>query len=114
MYNHYQSQRNYEAIEHEQNASPSEEPKTSPHRPSVPLGEVTDTITQLLKRTFKGFSLDHFDTGDILLVLIILLLLLEGDDIELVITLGLMLLLGLGGARSGPSHQEEQNTTERP
>ena len=37
-----------------------------------------------------------FDTGDILLVLIILFLYLEdGDNLELVITLGLLLLLGL-------------------
>ena len=44
----------------------------------------------------KNFSLDRFDTGDILLVLIILFLLVEGDDLELVITLGLMLLAWAG------------------
>ena len=47
----------------------------------------------------KNFSLDRFDTGDILLVLIILFLLVEGDDLELVITLGLLLLLGLADDR---------------
>lgn len=40
--------------------------------------------------------LENLDSGDILLILIILLLLVEGDNLELVITLGLMLLLGLG------------------
>lgn len=40
--------------------------------------------------------LDNIDTGDVLLLLIILFLLVEGDDLELVIALGLVLLMGLG------------------
>ena len=44
----------------------------------------------------KSLHLEDLDSGDILLLLIILLLFLEGDNLELVITLGLMLLLGLG------------------
>ena len=47
----------------------------------------------------KGFDLEDIDSGDILLLLIILLLFLEGDNTELVITLGLMLLLGLGDGK---------------
>lgn len=43
----------------------------------------------------KSLKLDDIDTGDILLLLILLFLFLEGDDIELIITLGLILLLGL-------------------
>ncbi len=43
----------------------------------------------------KGLKLDSLDTGDILLLLILLFLFLEGDDMELIITLGLLLLLGL-------------------
>jgi hypothetical protein len=43
----------------------------------------------------KQFKLDSLDTGDILLVLIILFLFLEGDNLEVVITLGLLLLMGL-------------------
>ena len=55
-----------------------------------------NTLGQLLDGVKKHFSLEHFDTGDILLVLIILFLYLEdGDNLELVITLGLLLLLGL-------------------
>ncbi|MBQ3135000.1 MAG: hypothetical protein IJB75_04220 [Oscillospiraceae bacterium] len=41
----------------------------------------------------KGFGLDDLDSGDVLLLLILLLVFLEGDNTELVITLGLMLLL---------------------
>ena len=48
--------------------------------------------------------LEDLDSGDILLLLIILFLFLEGDNLELVITLGLMLLLGLGDTK-----QETQN-----
>ncbi len=60
------------------------------------VGEITGGLGQLLDGVMKHFSLENFDTGDILLVLIILFLYLEGDNLELVITLGLMLLLGLG------------------
>lgn len=56
-------------------------------------------FASLLKKIFGGisnhFSVQNIDLGDILLMLIILLLLLEGDDLEMVITLGLMFLLGL-------------------
>lgn len=48
-----------------------------------------------LASILKGLKLDGLDTGDILLLLILLFLFLEGDDMELIITLGLMLLLGL-------------------
>ena len=41
--------------------------------------------------------LDSIDAGDILLLLIMLYLMAEGDDLELVIALGLTLLMGLGG-----------------
>jgi len=44
----------------------------------------------------KSLHLEDLDSGDILLLLIILFVFLEGDNIEMVITLGLMLLLGLG------------------
>ena len=44
----------------------------------------------------KSLKLGNIDTGDVLLLLIILYLLVEGDDLELVIALGLVLLMGLG------------------
>ena len=46
----------------------------------------------------KVLRLEELDSGDILLILIILLLLVEGD-MDLVITLGLLLLLGLADDR---------------
>lgn len=48
-----------------------------------------------LSSILKSLKLDNLDTGDVLTLLILLFLFLEGDDIELMITLGLMLLLGL-------------------
>ena len=68
---------------------------TSPSKNDL-VGEITGGLGKLLDGVRKHFSLENFDTGDILLVLIILFLYLEGDNLELVITLGLMLLLGLG------------------
>lgn len=50
----------------------------------------------LLDRLMKAVRLESLDTGDLLLLLILLLLFLDGDDWELPIALGLILLLGLG------------------
>lgn len=49
-----------------------------------------------LSGLLKSFRLDSIDHGDVLLLLILLYLLVEGDDLELVIALGLTLLMGLG------------------
>lgn len=49
-----------------------------------------------LSGLLKSLHLEDIDTGDILLLLILLYLLVEGDDLELVIALGLVLLMGLG------------------
>lgn len=49
-----------------------------------------------LASLLKTLRLDGIDTGDVLLLLIILYLLVEGDDLELVIALGLVLIMGLG------------------
>lgn len=49
-----------------------------------------------LSGLLKGLRLDDLDSGDILLLLIMLYLLVEGDDLELVIALGLVLIMGLG------------------
>ena len=49
-----------------------------------------------LSGLLKALKLEDIDPGDILLLLIILFLLVEGDDLELVIALGLVLLMGLG------------------
>lgn len=49
----------------------------------------------------KSLGLEELDRGDILLLLILLLLLTDGDDLEPVITLGLLLLFSLGGRERG-------------
>ena len=54
-----------------------------------------NTLSGLL----KSLHLDNVDSGDILLLLILLYLLVEGDDLELVIALGLTLLMGLGDSK---------------
>ena len=56
-----------------------------------------------IKRLLKALNLEEVDSGDLLLLLIVLLLLTDGDELDLVITLGLMLLLGLGDKKS-PDH----------
>ena len=45
----------------------------------------------------KSLGLEELDRGDILLMLILFLLLTDGDDLDPVITLGLLLLFSLGG-----------------
>ncbi len=60
-------------------------------------GGAGSTLSALL----KSCHLDGVDTGDILLLLIMLYLLVEGDDLELVIALGLTLLMGLGEDKEG-------------
>jgi len=49
-----------------------------------------------LSGLLKTLHLDKIDSGDILLLLIMLYLLKEGDDMDLVIALGLTLIMGLG------------------
>ena len=60
-------------------------------------GGESNQISQTLDRLLKGLHLEHLDTGDILLGLIVLFLVLEdGDDLDLIITLALTILLNLG------------------
>lgn len=56
-----------------------------------------------LKSLLRVLKLEDVDSGDLLLLLIILLLLTDGDELDMVITLGLMLLLGLGDKKSPDS-----------
>ena len=93
-----QGQRRHSQPQPGQSSHSQGRPMEQPSRSKNDLvGEITGGLGQLLDGLRKHFSLEHFDTGDILLVLIILFLYLEdGDNLELVITLGLLLLLGLG------------------
>ena len=128
MYNRYLDDNSFVLLDPEPQAGPSQPRQSQPHhgfsqpqgqrpgnwqRPPQPVhskndlaGEVVRGLGQLLDGVKQHFSLEKFDTGDILLVLIILFLYLEdGDNLELVITLGLLLLLGLGDG-------EKQQKTE--
>lgn len=49
-----------------------------------------------LSGLLKALHLEDIDSGDVLLLLIMLYLLIEGDELELVIALGLVLIMGLG------------------
>lgn len=70
-----------------------------PPPPSSPKGSnPLEGITGKLGGLLKNFHLEGLDSGDILLILILIFLFLESDDnLELVITLGLLLLFGLFG-----------------
>lgn len=69
-------------------------PPPPPQKGAGPLEGITGWLGGLL----KNIHLEELDSGDILLVLILLFLFLESDDnLELVITLGLLLAFGLFG-----------------
>ena len=54
----------------------------------------------LIPNLLGRVGLERLDTGDVLLLLIVLLLLSEGDELDLVVILGLVLLLGVGGDKN--------------
>lgn len=61
----------------------------------------------------KNFHLDKLDSGDVLLVLILLFLFLEREDnLELVITLGLLLVFGLLGNDENTETQPSSSPSE--
>lgn len=102
MYNHYRNSCDYIAVEAEPSARttpPGPRERRSPTATPVGTGS---SLQQLFSGITGTLKFDRFDTGDILLILIILFLLLEGDNLELIITLGLMLLLGLGDSGEDP------------
>ena len=107
MYNRYiPEDTSFTRVEREPPRFPDQEP--GPHRqqafrlPDFLSGQ--EGLSRLfrsregggLSGLLKTLHLDNVDTGDILLLLIMLYLLVEGDDMELVIALGLVLLMGLG------------------
>ena len=66
-------------------------PQEQPFQSEAAATEKKGGLSALL----KGLKLDELDTGDVLLLLILLFLFLDDreDNLELLITLGLMLLL---------------------
>lgn len=81
-------------LEQRSNAPTHRKNTSGAAKPHQVHGELMRDLSQILGGISKHFSISQLDPGDILLVLIILFLFLEGDNLELVITLGLMLLLG--------------------
>lgn len=99
MYNHYMDG-TFAPLSHP--AASAKAPQKAPHRKApvshqstLPDG-IGGSLSKLLGGLGKHGSISQLDTGDILLVLILLFLFLEGDNLELVITLGLVLLFGFG------------------
>ena len=72
------------------------EPEPAAAAPSAPEPAQPEPAKKTgLAGLLKGLKLEELDTGDILLLLILRFRFLEGDDLERIITLGLLLLLGL-------------------
>lgn len=75
-----------------------------PRRSGPPEGGLPGRLSALwgtgegqgLSRLLRAFFPEGWDTGELLLLLIVLYLLVEGEDLEPVLALGLVLLLGLG------------------
>lgn len=65
-------------------------------RSSAPPPRLPEGVSSSLKGLISSLGLEKLDSGDLLLFLILLLLLKEGDDLEMIIALGLALLMGLG------------------
>lgn len=113
MYNRYiPDSTRYERIsEPAQSFNPrksAQRPPPPPTKGANPLEGILGGLGGLL----KNVHLDKLDSGDILLVLILLFLFLEGDDnLELVITLGLLLLFGLFG-KDGDEETQFSSPTE--
>lgn len=104
MYNRYIPQDvSYTPVEGTTPGRPGPGPHRQPFRFSDLLGGKEGLSGLLggqeggrLSGLLKSLHLENIDSGDILLLLIMLYLLVEGDDLELVIALGLVLLMGLG------------------
>lgn len=115
MYNRYIPQEEYTI---------AVEPETAVHTATNkdPFASIKDMFTGSIPDGLRGFltgkqdgedplggllkslNITGVDSGDILLILLILFLLIEGDDHwELVITLGLLLIMGLADREEAES-----------
>lgn len=81
------------------------EGETPPRRPPFreAAGQVSESGSKSgrqpggISGLLRSLGLDELDRGDILLLLILFLILTDSDDLDPVITLGLLLLFSLGG-----------------
>lgn len=84
----------------------TQRPPPPPQKGANPLDGIVGGLGGLLNR----FHLDRLDSGDILLLLILIFLFLEREDnLELVITLGLLLIFGLFGEDESAEHQDSSS-----
>ena len=94
MYNRYIRNDNgeYQRVPRQEAPPPPEEPRrearTAPDRESI-----RDRADSFLHKLLDHLHLEDVDTGDLLLLLLLLLLFSEGEDEELLIALGLLLIL---------------------
>ena len=85
----------------EEDDQPIRRSEAGTHRPESSQSPRSEAVSKAEKSAgsltslLKSLKLDQLDSGDVLLLLILLFLFMEGDDVELMITLGLLLLLGL-------------------
>ncbi len=88
--------------------SNAQRPPPPPTRGADPPEGILGGLSGLLKQ----FRLEKLDSGDILLVLILILLFMEQDDnLELMITLGLLLAFGLFGNEDAAADQSSSSPT---
>lgn len=76
--------------------SPQAPRRPGPQERKTPSGDPLERVSGFLSGLLQKLTPGGLDTGDILLLLIILFLLTEGDDLDIVITLGLLFFMGLG------------------
>lgn len=106
MYNRYiPAGTRYEQVSESSPGSNRSAPKQSvrktqiPPKPPLTKAAPLEGITGRLGGVLGKLHLENLDNGDILLLLILLFIFMESDDnLELVITLGLLLLFGLFGS----------------
>lgn len=100
MYNRYiPDNTSYEAVAKHTHSSDFAQSRFETRRPPPPASKGASPLDGLmggLGGLLKQIHFDRLDSGDLLLILILLFLFLEREDnLELVITLGLLLVFGL-------------------
>lgn len=116
MYNRYiPGSTRYEPVNQPSPAGSSFRGRNNAQRPPPPPTGRADPLEGIiggLGGLLKQFRLEKLDSGDILLVLILILLFLEQDDnLELMITLGLLLVFGLFGKEDADGDQSSPSPT---
>lgn len=113
MYNRYiPDSTRYEKVSEPTHTSGTRKSAQRPPPPPTKGANPLEGIVGGLGGLLKNFHLDKLDSGDILLVLILLFLFLEREDnLELVITLGLLLVFGLFG-KDGDDEPQSSSPSE--